>query len=93
MTSRKSTAKAPGSSSRRCERLKDEVYRQMYRLEACRPGAELALAIALLRAWIASDSEPNLPESREWLKKICPICLPMIEAMQKVSEAERQCIQ
>ena len=93
MTSRKSTAKAPGSSSRRCERLKDEVYRQMYRLEASRPGAELALAIALLRAWNASDSEAEPPQSREWLKKICPICLPMIEAMQKVSAAERQCIQ
>jgi len=93
MTPRKSIAKAPGCSSRRCERLKDEVYRQMYRLEASRPGAELALAIALLRAWNASDSEAEPPQSREWLKKICPICLPMIEAMQKVSAAERQCIQ
>jgi hypothetical protein len=87
MTPRKSTAKAPDSSSRRCERLKDEVYRQMYRLEASRPGAELALAIALLRAWIASDSEAEMPQSREWLKKICPICLTMIEATQKMSEA------
>ena len=93
MTPRNSIAKAPGLSSRRCERLKDEVYRQMYRLEASRPGAELALAIALLRAWIASDSEAEPPQSRAWLKKICPICLPMIEATQKVIEAERQCIQ
>jgi hypothetical protein len=61
--------------------------------KASRPGAELALAIALLRAWNASDSEAEPPQSREWLKKICPICLPMIEAMQKVSAAERQCIQ
>jgi hypothetical protein len=93
MTRRNPTAKASSSQSKPFERLKDEVYRQMYRLEASRPGAELALAIALLRAWIDSDSEPDLPQSREWLKKICPICLPMIEAMQKVSEAERQCIQ
>jgi hypothetical protein len=93
MTPRKSTAKAPGSPSKRCERLKDEVYRQMYRLEEHRPGAELALAIALLRAWIVSDSEAEMPQSREWLMNICQICLPMIEATQKVSEAEKQCIQ
>lgn len=93
MTPRKSTAKVPGSPSKRCERLKDEVYRQMYRLEEHRPGAELALAIALLRAWIVSDSEAEMPQSREWLTKICPICLPMIEAMQKVGDGEKQCIQ
>jgi hypothetical protein len=65
MTPRKSTAKAPGSPSMRSERLKDEVYRQMYRLEAHRPGAELSLSIALLRVWIASDSEAEKPQSRE----------------------------
>jgi hypothetical protein len=92
MTRRDCAAKASSLQPLPVERLKDEVYRQMYRLEATRPGAELALAIALLRAWIASDSEAEMPQSREWLKKICPICLPMIEAMQKVSEAERQCI-
>jgi hypothetical protein len=93
MTPRKCIAKTPGSPSRRCERLKDEVYRQMYRLEASRPGAELALAIALLHAWIASDTEANMPQSREWLMKLCPICLPMIEATQKVREDEKQCAQ
>jgi hypothetical protein len=93
MTPRKSTAKAPGSPSKRSERLKDEVYRQMYRLEASRPGAELALAIALLRAWIASDSDAEMPQSREWLMKTCPICLLMIEATEKVTDAERQCLQ
>jgi hypothetical protein len=34
MTPRKGTAKAAGSPSKWSERLKDEVYRQMYRLEA-----------------------------------------------------------
>jgi hypothetical protein len=33
------------------EQLKDEVYRQMFRLEESRAGAEMALALALLRAW------------------------------------------
>ena len=93
MTPRKNTIKAPDASSRRSDRLKDEVYRQMYRVEASRPGAELALAIALLRAWIASDSEPDVLQAREWLMKICPICLPMIEATQKLSEVEKRCIQ
>jgi hypothetical protein len=93
MTPRKSTAKPPSSPSRRYERLKDEAYRQMYRLEASRPGAELALAIALLRAWITSDTEAEMPNSRDWLMKICPICLPMIEAAQKAREVEKQCFQ
>jgi hypothetical protein len=35
------------------------VYRQMFRLEAQRPGAEMDLAIALLRAWMALCSEPQ----------------------------------
>jgi hypothetical protein len=93
MTPRKSTAKTPRTPSKRYERIKDEVYRQMYRLEASRSGAELALAIALLRAWITSDAETDMPKSHEWLIKICPICLPMIEAAQKLREVENQCIQ
>jgi hypothetical protein len=91
MTPRKSTAKAAGSPSKWSERLKDEVYRQMYRLEASRPGAEVALAIALLRAWIASGSEADMPQSREWLMKICPICILMIEETLNVSDTERRC--
>jgi hypothetical protein len=93
MTSHKITAKAPGSLLRRSESLKDEVYRQMYKLEANCPGADLFLSIALLRAWIASDSEADMPLEREWLTKISPICLTMIEAAQKVRASERQCIQ
>ena len=90
MTQRKSTVEAPGSLSKRSNRLKDEVYRQMYRLEAGRPGADLSLAIVLLRAWITSDSETDIPQAREWLMKISPICLAMIEAMQKMSDDEQQ---
>lgn len=93
MTPRKGTAKAAGSPSKWSERLKDEVYRQMYRLEASRPGAEVALAIALLRAWIASDSEAQMPQSREWLLTICPICIQMIEETLNVSDTDKRCIQ
>ena len=91
MIQRKRTAKATGSSSKQSERLKDEVYRQMYRLEASRPKADLALAVSLLHAWIASDSEADMPQEREWLAKISPICLTMIEAAQKASDSEQQC--
>ena len=90
MTPRKSTAGSPFKWS---ERLKDEVYRQMYRLEASRPGAEAALAIALLRAWIASGAEGEMPQSREWLMKICPICIQMIEEAMKVNDTDKRCIQ
>jgi hypothetical protein len=93
MTPRKGTAKAAGSPSKWSERLKDEVYRQMYRLEASRPGAEVALAIALLRAWIASNSEAQMPQSREWLLTICPICIQMIEETLNVSDTDTRCIQ
>lgn len=68
------------SDSDRNGHLKDEVYRQMFRLEANRPGADLGLALALLRAWLDYDSKPAKRESREWLSKICPICVAMIEA-------------
>jgi hypothetical protein len=59
--------------------LKDEVYRQMYRLEEGRSGAELGLALALLRAWIAKGSKREGAGNREWLGKVSPICLQMIE--------------
>jgi hypothetical protein len=32
----------------------DEVYREMYQLEARHPGAEMGLALALLRAHVAA---------------------------------------
>lgn len=65
--------------------LKDEVYRQMFRLEENRPGADRALALALLRAWIATDSKPKDSEDRDWLRKVSPICLAMIEAAPKTA--------
>ena len=93
MTARKAVTRSSTFSQNRGERLKDEVYRQMFRLEAGRSGAELDLTIALLRAWLASDSGPEVSKSREWLKKICPLCLLMIEARQQVSNSDQPCIQ
>jgi hypothetical protein len=75
------------------EHLKDEVYRQMFRLEAHRPGAEMDLSIALLRAWIAAGSASRSSKERQWLEKICPICLVMIEAALQATDTGRQCIQ
>jgi hypothetical protein len=73
------------------EKLKDEVYRQMFRLEEDRPGAEMGLALALLRAWLAADSRPGSAENRDWLKKVSPICLQMIEADLKFGVATIPC--
>ena len=67
------------------EDLKDEVYRQMFRLEENRRGADLALALALLRAWIAADDKPRDVEDRDWLRKVSPICLQMIEAAARAN--------
>lgn len=58
-------------------RLQDEVYREMFRLEGGRPGAEMGLAIALLRAWVATETVPEADWG--WLTTISPIGLRMIE--------------
>ena len=68
------------SQTRRANRLKDEVYREMFLLESNRPGSEMGLALALLRAIVQSEAIRNQEEFREWLKTICPIGLGMIEA-------------
>lgn len=93
MTSRKHAAEPGHARPRRSEQFKDEVYRQMFRLEANRPGAELDLALALLRAWMDVDSKPESGEERQWLKKICPICILMIEAAMQQGGAARPLVQ
>ena len=93
MTVRKDTIRSRPPRRNHDEQLKDEVYRQMFRLEAGRPGAELDLALALLRGWLAVDCEPEVSKSREWLKKICPVCLLMIEARRQASKSDQPCIQ
>ncbi len=79
MTARKAACGSNKSSQNQGDHLKDEVYRQMFRLEESRPGAEMGLALALLRAWMAAGSEPASNEEGDWLKKVSPICLEMIE--------------
>ncbi len=80
MTSLRRSSNPATVRPRRSEQLKDEVYRQMFRLEASRPGAEMELALALLRAWQDADARSEDVEERQWLRKVCPICIEMIEA-------------
>ncbi len=72
------------------ERIKDEVYRQMFLLEESRPGAEMGLALALLRAWLTAESKTRNDEEREWLKQVSPICLEMIETTLKLGDSEQR---
>jgi len=74
-------------NSRRTGQLKDEVYRQMFRLEEGRPGAKLGVALALLRAWIAAGSECARGQDADWLRKVSPLCLQMIDAAEKAAAA------
>jgi hypothetical protein len=67
------------SQIRRMNHLKDEVYREMLRLEIHRPGSEMGLALALLRAIVQSDSFFDRADFSEWLKTVCPLGLGMIE--------------
>jgi hypothetical protein len=80
---RKSCTEGANTRQLRGERIKDEVYRQMFLLEESRPGAEMGLALALLRAWLTSESKTRNDEEREWLKQVSPICLEMIETALK----------
>ena len=73
-------ATPPEVASRKSNRLQDAVYREMFLLESRRPGAEMGLALALLRAVAASDQMANREEIRDWLEAICPHCLKMIES-------------
>jgi hypothetical protein len=91
MTSLKRSAHPATVRPRRSEQFKDEVYRQMFRLEASRPGAEMDLALALLRAWQDADTKPEDIEERQWLRKICPICIEMIENTPRGSGSSTPC--
>lgn len=66
-------------SARTADRLQDEVCRQMLRLEAGRPSAHLLLAVALLNAWMMLEEQPLNCEPRQWLRRLTPVCLRMIE--------------
>ncbi|MGC2617599.1 MAG: hypothetical protein WA414_01075 [Acidobacteriaceae bacterium] len=61
------------------ESLKDEVYRQVLRLEAGYPGADVHLAAALLRSWMIIAEHPTQSQFRRWVSTISPICLRLIE--------------
>jgi hypothetical protein len=91
MTPRKAAVRSNKSPRNQGDQLKDEVYRQMFRLEESRPGAEMGLALALVRAWLASDSKPESGEERDWLKKVSPICLQLIEAALEAGVATIPC--
>ncbi len=66
-------------SARTANRLKDEVYRQMLRLEGGRPEAQVLLAVALLKAWILLERQPADCDPRQWLRRLSPVCLRLIE--------------
>jgi hypothetical protein len=74
MTKHKSEPK-----ERRIHRLMDEVYREMFRLEAGYPGAEMGLALALLRSWVAADVRAEDCKDWAWLSAISPLGLKMIQ--------------
>lgn len=91
MTDLESTSRLRTSQLDRGDKLKDEVYRQMYRLEAHKPGADLDLAIALLRGWLEQNPQTESTQLYEWLSKVCPICLLMIEAARRGGDPVERC--
>jgi len=92
MTAEKGVGRPRNSRPNRVNRLTDEVYRQMFKLEEGKPGAEMGLSLALLRARVATDTELEGSEEWDWLKKISPICLQMVErSLQRLDEM-RSCL-
>lgn len=73
-------SKLTAAQSRKSNRLQDAVYREMFLLESKRPGAEMGLALALLRAMAAAGKMANREEMLNWLSMICPHCLKIIES-------------
>jgi hypothetical protein len=47
----------------------------------------------LLRAWLEADAKPASDEERDWLKKISPICLEMIEDELQAGGTAHACAQ
>ena len=90
MTVRKDATPSSVSCQNHGDTLKDEIYRRMFRLEANRPGAELDLATALLRGWLGPYSTPEATGLLEWLRKVTPLCLTMIEARQQPCDVCRE---
>ena len=91
MRARKGLVRQGKSRLNNSERAKDEVYRQMFRLEEDRPGAEIGLALALLRAWLTAESNSESGLERVWLKNISPICLQMIETALQATDTVSPC--
>jgi hypothetical protein len=91
MTQQKDGARPASSRPLRGDRAKDEVYRQMFLLEERRPGAEIGLALALLRAWLAAASNPATDDQQTWMLKVLPICVNMIEAALQGTGAVQPC--
>ncbi len=83
MAVRKGATRSSDPRKSRGDSIKDEVYRQMFRLEAGRQGADLALAVALLRGWVASNPVVETASFDGWLKKISPVSLLLIEAYRQ----------
>jgi len=48
--------------------------------------------VILLRAWLVADSKPASDEELDWLKKISPICLEMIEATLQAVGTSHPCV-
>jgi len=90
MTARKTAARSSKPRHDYGDKLKDEVYRQMFRLEANRRGADVDLATALLRGWLDSYSKPEAARLLQWLQQISPLCLQMIDAKEQSSDVGRE---
>ena len=92
MTDPESTSRSRNLQPKQGDLLKDEVYRQMYRLEAHKPGADLDLAIALLHGWLEHSPQIGSAQLHEWLRKVSPICLLMIEAARRGGDPVEPCV-
>lgn len=69
--------------TRSTDSLKDEVYRQMLRIEVGYPKAELLLGMALLRAWVVIEKRRADSEPKRWLLRTVPVSICLIHASEQ----------
>lgn len=71
--------------SRLSNRLRDETYKAMMRLEAHKPEACRELQQALLQAWQGVSETKDTAEFEHWLKKITPVCLELLSRQRELA--------
>lgn len=71
--------KSGRSSAKLGDKLRDSTYRAIYRLESGKADAPAELRRTLHDAWRAGGSVEDPKRFRDWLGKITPLCMALLD--------------